>query len=132
MVQLVWDTGGCGTATVASGTTVTVGEGANVSPEELVAMAAASCLMRTFLRLAAETGIEILSYASTAHVESSEATGPRVHVRSYVVAPREFSHDAVRDLCDQSVRASPIARLLGDHVTVQADVRTLTSAHSGP
>lgn len=127
MIELVWDAGRLGTATGPSGMSVTVGEQAHFSPDDLLAMAAAGCLMRTFLRLAESAHLVVLSYAANARAEPACESGadPHVTVHAYVVAPSRADEVALAKLCDQSARTSPIIQLLGDRVTVTSEVRVL-------
>lgn len=127
MIELVWDAGRLGTATAPSGMSVTVGEQAHFSPDDLLAMAAAGCLMRTFLRLAENAHLTVLSYAANARAEPACQSGadPHVTVHAYVVAPSRADEAALAKLCDESARNSPIVKLLGDRVTVTSEVRVL-------
>jgi uncharacterized OsmC-like protein len=110
MVELVWDVSRVGTATAPSGASTTIGDDARFSPDDLLAMAAAGCHMRTFLRLAGDAEVPVFSYAATAHVEPGNASPPRVHVRSYVVTPGDVSKVQVADLLD---RAAGVAGVTG-------------------
>ncbi len=132
MIELVWDTARLGTATSPSGMTVTVGEEAHFSPDDLLALAAASCLMRTFLRLAEEDHAPILSYAATADAAPACESRAEAHVtvHAYLVTPSGGDADDLQVRFDRSVRVSPIARLLGDHVTVTSEMRVLSPADS--
>lgn len=127
MIELVWDAGRLGTAVGPSGMSVTVGEQAHFSPDDLLAMAAASCLMRTFLRLAENAHLTVLSYAANARAEPACESGADAHitVHTYVVAPSRADESALAKLCDESVRKSPIVQLLGYRVTVTSEVRVL-------
>ena len=131
MIQLIWDDHRRGTATAPSCRSVTVGEGANFSPEDLLAMAGASCLMRTFLQLTEEAGIPILGFTATASLDSADVARPsRVHVQSYVVAPQEACGEDLDQLFTAAVRTSPIARLLENRLAVTSEIRILCSAHT--
>lgn len=127
MVELVWDVSRVGTATAPSGASATVGDGASFSPDDLLAMAAAGCHMRTFLQLAGDAGVPVLSYAAAAHVEAGP-DAPRVHVRAFVVAPGAATVARLRELMDRAARLSPVSRALGDRIRVQADIRVLADA----
>ena len=132
MIQLVWDAERLGTATASSGASASVGELAHFTPDDLLAMAIATCVMRTFLRLAADAKAAILGYAATASADAScEPDGePHVIVHSYVVAPSSSDARALAELAAQSARTSPIARVMGKRVTVTAEVRLLTGAEA--
>jgi organic hydroperoxide reductase OsmC/OhrA len=126
MVELVWDVGRAGTATAPSGASTTVGEDASFSPDDLLAMAAAGCHMRTFLRLAGEAGVPVLSYAAAAQVEPGGAPAAlHVRIRAYVVAPGSASEAQLADLLDRAARMSPVSQALGDRIRFQSDIRVL-------
>jgi organic hydroperoxide reductase OsmC/OhrA len=126
MIELVWDLDRRGTAASSSGASVCVGEDAAFTPEDLVAAAAATCVMRTFMQLAAEGSVPVLSYTAVAHVESGRGPiRPHVFVRECVLAPDDAQASRVIRLCEQAARVAPVAQLLGDRLTVQADVRIL-------
>ena len=131
MVELVWDLSRVGTATAPSGTSLTVGDNASVSPSDLLAMAVAGCHMRTFLDLAGQAGVPVLSYAATAHVEADATPAPRVDLRVFVVSSGAHDHARIAALVEQAARVSPVARALGDRVRMHADVHLLTRAATG-
>lgn len=130
MVELVWDEHRRGTATSASGQTVAVGEHADFSPDDLLALATASCVMRTFLRLADEERAPLLSYAATARAAPACESDVRPHItiHAYLVAPSAADQKDLTDRFARSVILSPIARLLGPQVTVTSEVRVLHTA----
>lgn len=127
MVELLWDAGGTGTAIAKTGTAITIGQGADFSPEDLVAAAAAGCLMRTFLKLAGQAGVPVLSYGSASAVDASGGLS-HVLVRCYVVTTGDTSDQTIRRLVRESVSASPVCRMLGGRVQCQLDVRCLRCA----
>jgi organic hydroperoxide reductase OsmC/OhrA len=130
MVELVWDVSRVGTATAPSGASTTVGDDASFSPGDLLAMAAAGCHMRTFLQLAGEAHVPVLSYAAAAEVEpGGPASASRVHVRAYVVAPGSVTEARVAELLDRASRTSPISQALGDRIRFQSDIRVLAGAY---
>ena len=126
MTELVWDSARLGTATASSGASITVGEHAQFSTNDLLGAAAAGCLMQTFVRLAEDAKASILSFAATAHCESRRPlTPPHVTVHVYVVAPWGADAQALFALLARSTSESPIAQLLADRITMTADVRVL-------
>lgn len=133
MIELVWDDERVGTATGTAGVSLSVGERAHFSPDELLASAAASCIMRTFLRMAGEAGVEVLSYASTASAAPACETdaSPSVVVHSYIVAANEQARNDLATVAARSREASPIAKLLGDRLTFTANVRTIEAKSDG-
>ena len=130
MIELVWDAEQSGTALTSSGSCAVVGERAQFSPEDLVCMGVASCLMRTVVQRTDEAGIPILSYAATAQVTSPDGEAPRITVHGYVVASSGAAPHTVDHLCRSSVAHSPVARLLGDRLTATWDVRVLNAPHA--
>ena len=113
VIELVWDAERRGTALAPSGAIATVGEHAPFAPEDLLGMSVASCLMRTFLRLAEQADLKVESYAATARLE---ATGPSgiaqgVTVHAHVVARRHTEREIV-ELLRASARLSPMAQQL--------------------
>jgi organic hydroperoxide reductase OsmC/OhrA len=124
MIELIWDARTHGTAVAPSGTTVTVGDEGQLSPEDLLCMAAAGCLMRTFLERATEADVPVLGYVSTARAEPVD-DGMQVHVRSYVIAPAWVPADTVGGLCAEAERQSPVARALGARLVVEHEVRRI-------
>ena len=129
MIELIWDVDRRGTVTAPSGACFDAGDrAASFSPDDLMAAAAASCLMRTFLQLAAEGQVVVLSYAANAHVESGRGPlRPRVHVRVYVTASEGTDCRRITLLCEQAAHISPVAQMLGERLRVEHDVRALCS-----
>ena len=127
MIELVWDTARVGTATSSSGATLTVGDHSAFSPDDLMAAAVASCVMRTFLRRASEGGLSILSYAATAQTcgPGQSADAPAVVVHVYLLAPAGADARRLTDLVAESAQASPIAQRLACRPAVTSDVRVL-------
>ena len=116
MIELVWDSARRGTATTSTGTTLAVGEGVGWSPENLLALSAATCLMRTFLHLASDEGVSVLGYVAAARFEHGAVSTGTVSVTSCVVVPTGVLAERVTDLCTRAVAASPVASMLGDRL----------------
>lgn len=127
MVELIWDAARTGTVNAPMGRSITVGDGADFSPEDLVAASVAGCLMRTFLDLADETGIPVLSFGSASEVDTSEDPS-RVIVRCYVVVTDSVPDQTIRRLLQESVGVSPVCRMLGGRIVCQPDIRCLRGA----
>ena len=126
MVELVWNAERSATVLTSSGAVTELGSPGAPSSEDLLCMAAAGCLMRAFLELADDSSLSILSYASTARMQSAPAESrPRVLVNVYLgVSPGIVASDAER-LCRVCADASTVARLLGDRLTVTCDIRVV-------
>ena len=130
MIELIWDVDRRGTVAAPSGASFDAGDRASFSPDDLMAAAASSCLMRTFLQLAAEGQVAVLSYAANAHVESGRGPlRPRVHVRVYVTASEGTDSRRITLLGEQAAHISPMAQLLGERLRVEHDVRVLCGPH---
>jgi len=116
VIELIWDSARRGTATTSTGTTLAVGEGVAWSPENLLELSAATCLMRTFLRLASDDGVPVLGYVAAARLEPGAASTAIVSVTSCVVVPTGVQAARVAELCSRTVAASPVASMLGDRL----------------
>jgi len=116
VIELVWDTACAGTATAPSGAVLAVGEGVAWSPENLLALSAASCLMRTFLTMAAAEHLDVLGYVAAAGVEGSLPDSRAIRVRSCVVVPTDIPAARVLDVCSRATAASPVASMLGSRL----------------
>jgi organic hydroperoxide reductase OsmC/OhrA len=116
VIELVWDADRTGTATAPTGAVLKVGEGVAWSPENLLALSAATCLMRTFLRMAADEHVDVLGYVAAASLEPGIPLAQAVRVRSCVVVPTGVPTSRVLDLCCRATTASPVATTLGDRL----------------
>ena len=125
MVEIIWDAERSGTATAPSGATARVGDESAFAPDDLLAMSAGACLMRTFLAEAAREHLPVLSYASTAAVEPGPDGRATVAVRAYVMTGSAGHRQRLQDLFDEARRHSAICGLLGDQVTSVMDVKIL-------
>ncbi|MFI5177062.1 MAG: OsmC family protein [Vicinamibacterales bacterium] len=130
MVELIWDAERSGTARGATGAFLAVGDRAPAfQPDDLLAIAAAGCVMRAFLKVADEAAVPILSYLATAGLESSsEMTEPRLRLRSFVLGPSGVTEQTLAGLAERACQASPVARLLGDRCTAEWNLRVLRGA----
>lgn len=129
MIELVWDQQRAGTATSASGRCVAVGEGAEFSPEELLATSAAACLMRTSVGLAASSGVDLLSFTATAWLNISDMLpAPRVDVRARMVISDEVPEARMLGLWNQALLESPVARLLGAGLCAEIEVTRICAS----
>jgi organic hydroperoxide reductase OsmC/OhrA len=129
MVELVWDARRQGTGRGSSGASLRVGVETHFSPEDLLGLAAAGCLMTTFIALAEGASAPLLSYLSTAEVVPGDPPDgpPRVRVRAYVTAATEDDRQRLEGLVERTKKSSPIACLLGDRVEVIPEFRVLAA-----
>jgi len=130
VVELVWDTEQSGTARGKTGASLTVGDQAPAfHPDDLLAIAAAGCVMRAYLKAADEAHVPILSYLATAHVEApSDMTEPRIKVRSFVLGPSNVSEQTLARLAERACQTSAVARLLGERCAPEWNLRVLRGA----
>lgn len=130
MVELVWDAAGAGTATASSGATVSVGDGAAFSPAELLATAAAGCLMRTFVAMAQQEEQPILGFVATSHLDTDRMgdPAPTLEMSVCVVGKDDAPPGVMKRLLDRALEASPVARALGPRVRVRLIVHRLCGA----
>lgn len=127
MVELVWDERRVGTATTSAGQALCVGDDSSVPPEELLAMSVAACLMRTCLRLAAEEGIDLLSFTAATHVDGGcDASVLRLSVTAHLVTTTSVAESSIHALWDRAVRESPIAIALGHVLDTELEVTRLS------
>ena len=129
-IQLVWDRECAGTAQARSGCSIHVGPREEWTPEQLLVTAAESSLMTIFLRLAAESDLEILGYVSAAEatLDADPRIPPSVLVRPCVVVRREQDRKAVQAALATASELSPIARALGGAVRIDAEVVVVPAA----
>jgi len=132
MIELIWDAGRTGTAVASSGATTRVGDEATFSPDDMVAMGASSCLMRTFLGLAARAHIPVMSYASTADLEAPRKGASRVSVHAYVVASSALDRSRLLELFAQAQRQSSVCRLLHHGLSCTVDVQLIPGTSPTP
>jgi organic hydroperoxide reductase OsmC/OhrA len=131
MIELVWDNDRSGTCVSSDGACLTAGDLAAWSPDDLLAMAAASCLMRTFLQIAAKEHVPVLGYVASASTNTSDS-GVAVHVESCVVVDGECDQQRASDMLQRARGTSVVGRALGNRLTVHAAVRVLRDlCHQG-
>jgi organic hydroperoxide reductase OsmC/OhrA len=121
--ELVWDAGLRGTATVASGPAIAVGQEAAWSPDALLATAAAACLMTSVLGRAAAEGIEVLGYVSKQRPTSRPAGAPpEVQICACITVGNDAVTGRVRALFEEALGRSPISRVLSARICVEVQV----------
>ena len=129
MIEFVWDEHRAGTATTPSGRWLCAGEEAEFSPDDLLATAAAACLMRTCASLAAEGGVDFLSFAATAQLaEDAPPSAARVCVRVQMVISEEVPEARMLALWSDALQESPVANVIGDRLDAQIEVTRLLTA----
>ncbi|MBK9242616.1 MAG: OsmC family protein [Acidobacteria bacterium] len=129
MIELVWDQQRAGTATAASGRSITVGEDAEFQPAELLATSVASCLMCACVKLAAEAGVDLLSFTATAQlITDVTLPAPLIDVRARMVTSDGVPEARVLVLWNQALRQSAVAHLLGERLRAEIEVTRLSAA----
>ena len=124
-LDLVWDDDLNATAFTADGRAIRVGAAASLSPQRLLALAASSGLMMTFLELAAEAGVPVQGYVSSARLRETTGGEPELALVPCVVVLSDEDCARIERLWDDAVRRSPTLRLLGAHVQVEPTVRVV-------
>ena len=109
---------------------MTIGNGGDFSPSDLLALAAASCLMTSFIAEATATGVMPLSYLSTASVADDGAprSSARVHVHAYVLAASDADRIGLAAVVDAAKHRSPVACLLGDRADLTIELNVINDA----
>lgn len=128
MIEIVWDAGHTATARLPGGAELKVGNRAGIAPSDLAGVAAASSVMCAFMEAAVETDAPILGYVATADIETSPVDRPVLRLRSYVVGGEGLSDEVFSALAERAVDESTVARLFGDAITVEWDLRVLHGA----
>jgi organic hydroperoxide reductase OsmC/OhrA len=133
MVELVWDAKKRGTGRTEAGMSLTVGTRPQLSAEDLLGLATASCVMTTFLTVAEGAMLRPLSYLSTTEVEtdSADRTFRRITVSAFVTAAEGTDRLELEAIFREATRRSPMARLLGDRVSATLDTHILCDAAHG-
>ena len=127
MVELVWDASDRGTART-SFRTLAVGVPGGHDPRELLEAAVAGCMMQALLAAASAAGIPILGYVSCAKLDERSTGIPCVRIHGCVVSPGTVSEAELTRVTDEARRSSTVARLLGDRLEVDWDLRVLVGA----
>lgn len=127
MVELVWDASERGTARTSFGT-LDVGDPAGHDPRELFEAAIAGCMMQALLAAASAARIPILGYVSCAKLDERSTGIPCVRLRGCVAGPETVSEAELSRVTDEARQASPLARLLGDRLEIEWDLRVLVGA----
>jgi organic hydroperoxide reductase OsmC/OhrA len=126
-LELVWDEDLNATAVTEQGAPIRVGPAASLSPPHLLGLAASSCLMTTLLTLAAEHGVQVQGYVSSARLHET-TSGVDVALAPCVVVGSDTDRTQIEQLWPQAIERSPTLRLLGAHLQVEPTVRVLPPA----
>jgi organic hydroperoxide reductase OsmC/OhrA len=128
--ETVWNAGLEGTSVANDGRSLTVGRDGEWAPEYLLLLAAESCFMSTLLALARQAGLDVLGYVSKGHLATvpPHPDAPIVALTPCVVVASDDDVERIAKLAAQVTRTSVVARLLGDRLRVNLDVRAVGSA----
>jgi organic hydroperoxide reductase OsmC/OhrA len=118
------------------------GDAALPNPEQLLALAASSCQLLSFLAVAARARLEVVHYTDDAVGEMPEVTGPTgltcIRLRPEItVTDRPVSgtgtvtEDRVRHLCEVAHRECYIANSLRTEVVVEPRITVVPAGREG-
>jgi organic hydroperoxide reductase OsmC/OhrA len=132
VTETVWNAGLSATGVAGDDRSLTVGRDGDWPPEQLLLLAAESCFMSTLLTLAADEGVDVLGYVSSAHlnVPSLPAEMPVISLAPCVVVASDEDAARIASCTRRAERESPVARLLGSQLRVAVDIRRLPEGGS--
>lgn len=122
-LELIWDEDLNATALTGAAGPVRIGPAANLLPHQLLAMAASSLVMTSFLNLAAATGVPVQGYVSSARLREGADGEPELALTPCVVVSSEDDGRLVAGLWPEAVRYSRTLGLLRDRLRVEPAVR---------
>ena len=122
-LELIWDEDLNATALTGGAAPIRIGPAVNLFPHQLLALAASSSLMTSFLNLAAATGVPVQGYVSSARVCDGAGGGPELALTPCVVVSSETDAGLVTELWREAVRYSRTLELLRDRLRVEPVVR---------
>ena len=128
ILGLVWDEDLNATAITERGAPIRIGPAASLSPQHLLALTASSCLMTTLLTLAAEAGVSVEGYVSSARLRETPGGTPEVALAPCVVVLSHEDRKQIDQLWHQAIERSPTLRLLGAHLHVEPAVLVVPPA----
>jgi organic hydroperoxide reductase OsmC/OhrA len=123
ILELVWDDGLNATALTSDASPIRIGPAASLLPHQLLALAASSCLMTSFLTLAAGAGVPIHGYVSSARLADADDGGTALALAPCVVVASEDDALRAAQLWSEAIRHSRTLGLLKDRVQVEPAVR---------
>jgi hypothetical protein len=122
-LELIWDEDLNATALTDGAAPIRIGPAVNLLPHQLLALAASSSLMTSFLNLAAATGVPVQGYVSSARVREGAGGEPELALTPCVVVSSETDAGLVAELWREAVRYSRTLGLLRDRLRVEPAVR---------
>jgi hypothetical protein len=127
-LELIWDDDLNATALTGGAEPIRIGPAVNLLPHQLLALAASSSLMTSFLNLAAATGVPVQGYVSSARVREGAGGEPELALTPRVVVSSETDAGLVAELWREAVRYSRTLGLLRDRLRVEPAVRVAPPA----
>lgn len=122
-LELIWDEDFNATALTGGAAPIRIGPAVNLLPHQLLALAASSSLMTSFLKLAVATGVPVQGYVSSARVREGAGGEPELALTPCVVVSSETDAGLVAELWREAVRYSRTLELLRDRLRIEPVVR---------
>jgi hypothetical protein len=122
-LELIWDEDLNATALTGAASPIRIGPAVNLLPHQLLALAASSSLMTSFLELAAASSVPVQGYVSSARLREGADGEPELALAPCVVVSSEEDGRLVAQLWPEVVRHSRTLGLLRDRVRVEPAVR---------
>jgi hypothetical protein len=122
-LELIWDEDLNATALTGGASPIRIGPAVNLLPHQLLALAASSSLMTSFLNLAAATGIPVTGYVSSARLRPGADGEPELALTPCAVVSSEDDRRLAADLWPEAVRYSRTLELLRDRLRIEPAVR---------
>ena len=122
-LELIWDEDLNATALTGGASPIRIGPAVNLLPHQLMALAASSSLMTSFLELAAATGVPVEGYVSSARLRAGTNGEPELALTPCVVVSSENDGRLVADLWREAVRYSRTLGVLRDRLRIEPVVR---------
>lgn len=123
MVELVWDGRRNATVTTPSGEIIHVGEGAKLAPQDLLAAAAMSCLLQSFLQRHSALPHPLLSFMAAGRMHAGPTAS--LSMRVVVTTSRPVDPQTVSALLVEARAASPVCQVLGDRLVLECSSQSL-------
>jgi len=128
LTETVWDGGRSSTGVTGSGDVLTVGNGADRVPEQLLLLGVEGAFMESFLDAAREAELDVLGYVSSGHLDPADDLEPvaRITLRPCVVVESADDAKRVERISKTAQQRCIVSRLLGDRLRVRVGVQLET------
>ena len=84
--------------------------------------------MTTLLGLAADAGVSVKGYVSSARIRETSSGAPGLALAPCVVVSSDADRVAMEELCRRAVERSPVCCLLGPLVQIEPEIRAVPPA----